>query len=333
MRLVDDPAVFERAFDAARREATQAFGDDTVYIEKAIVRPRHVEVQVFADGHGHVVHLGERDCSIQRRHQKVIEESPSPVVSDALRQSMGECAVRATRACDYLGAGTIEFLLDASGSFYFLEMNTRLQVEHPVTEMVYGLDLVAWQIQVARGQELPLDQAAVDARRRGAAVECRVYAEDPERFLPSPGVITTMRTPEGPNIRNDSGAYQGLEISRFYDPLISKLVAWGETRMEAIGRMQRALSEYTVAGISTNLPFHRRVLAHDGFRAGSYDTSFVEREAKALTEHAMGPEEVEAGAICEAVRRASTRVAQNGPGESSNAPMPSAWRRGGLGGA
>lgn len=282
MRLVEDEASLHAAFDAAQREAKGAFGDDTVYLEKAIIKPRHVEIQIFADTHGNVVHLGERDCSIQRRHQKVIEESPSPAVDEALRRQMGEAAVGAARACNYVGAGTVEFLLAPDGSFYFLEMNTRLQVEHPVTEEVYGVDLVAWQLQVAQGAPLPMTQEQIDARRRGVAIECRIYAEDPIRFLPSPGTITHMRVPSGPCVRNDAGVYEGCEISMFYDPMVSKLITWGKDRGQALARMRRALDEYAVRGIQTNLLFHRKILRHDGFCSGVYDTGFIGREHEAL---------------------------------------------------
>jgi acetyl-CoA carboxylase biotin carboxylase subunit len=288
MRLVATEAEFVSSFDGARREASAAFGDDTVYIEKAIIRPRHIEIQVFGDGHGNVVHLGERDCSIQRRHQKVVEEAPSPVVSEELRKKMGAAAVAAARAVDYLGAGTCEFLLGDGGNFYFLEMNTRLQVEHPVTEMIYGLDLVSWQIDVAEGKPLPLTQAELDARRRGHAVECRIYAEDPIKFLPSPGKITHMRVPDGPYVRNDSGCYEGAEIPVHYDPMISKLVVWGEDRRQAVARMRRALDEYAVRGIETNLPFHRLCLRHPSFIEGEYDTGFIGREQARLTPTASG---------------------------------------------
>jgi acetyl-CoA carboxylase biotin carboxylase subunit len=277
MRLVEGKDGFAAAFDAARREAMSAFGDDAVYLEKAVLQPRHVEIQVFGDLHGNVVHLGERDCSVQRRHQKVVEEAPSPAVDAALRAKMGEAAVRAARAVDYVGAGTCEFLLAKGGSFYFLEMNTRLQVEHPVTEMLYGVDLVAWQIKVAEGWRLPT-QAELDARRRGVAIECRVYAEDAERFMPSPGTITRLRVPAGPYVRDDSCAYEGVAIPVHYDPLISKLVVWGEDRAQALGRMRRALDEYAVGGIQTNLAFHRRLLRHPGFLTGEYDTGFIGRE-------------------------------------------------------
>jgi acetyl-CoA carboxylase biotin carboxylase subunit len=220
----------------------------------------------------------------------VIEESPSPVVSAELRAQMGAAAVAAARAVNYVGAGTCEFLLGADGGFYFLEMNTRLQVEHPVTEMIYGLDLVSWQLDVAEGKPLPLTQEQLDARRRGHAVECRVYAEDPVKFLPSPGTITHLRVPDGPYIRNDSGCYEGAEIPVYYDPMISKLVVWGEDRKTAVDRMRRALDEYVVRGIETNLPFHRRCLRHEAFKAGDYDTGFIGKHA---TELAPRADEVE----------------------------------------
>jgi acetyl-CoA carboxylase, biotin carboxylase subunit len=304
MRLVADEAELEAAFDAARREAEGAFGDGTVYLEKAIIRPRHVEVQVFADTHGNVVHLGERDCSIQRRHQKVIEEAPSPVVDAELRRQMGESAVAIARACDYVGAGTVEFLLAADGSYYFLEMNTRLQVEHPVTEMRYGVDLVSWQLDVAEGAELPLKQDEIDARARGVAIECRIYAEDPIRFLPSPGTITHLRAPSGPWVRDDSGVYEGSEISVYYDPLVSKLITWGDTRADALARMRRALEEYVVRGIETNIPLHRQVLEHPGFQAGEYDTGFLDRERELLQSPAAEGELLDVGVIAAAIRLA-----------------------------
>jgi acetyl-CoA carboxylase, biotin carboxylase subunit len=286
MRLVANEHDFTGAFDGAMREATAAFGDGTVYIEKAIERPRHIEIQVFGDTQGNLVYLGERDCSIQRRHQKVIEEAPSPVVTAELRKRMGEAAVAAARAVKYVGAGTCEFLLGADGGFYFLEMNTRLQVEHPVTEMIFGVDLVAWQLDVAEGKPLPMTQAELDARRRGHSIECRIYAEDPVKFLPSPGRITHLRVPDGPYVRNDSGCYEGAEIPVHYDPMISKLVVWGEDRKAALQRMRRALDEYTVRGIETNLPFHRRCFRHAAFIAGDYDTGFIARNAAELAPRA-----------------------------------------------
>jgi acetyl-CoA carboxylase, biotin carboxylase subunit len=331
MRLVADEAAFPAAFEGARREAQSAFGDGAVYLERAVIRPRHVEIQVFCDARGGAVHLGERDCSIQRRHQKVIEETPSPAVSAALRAGMGEAALRAARACDYVGAGTVEFLLAQDGAFYFLEMNTRLQVEHPVTEMVYGVDLVAWQIAVACGEPLPMSQEQLDARRRGAALECRVYAEDPERFLPSPGTITHLRVPGGPYVRDDSGVYEGWTVPVHYDPLLSKLVTWGDDRAQAISRMRRALDEYLVRGIRSNLPFHRRVMRHPAFIAGEYDTGFIDREPS-LRAAGEPPEGSADLALAAAAIDWSTHGASNGgaapPAPSgSPGPGPSAWRR------
>ncbi len=332
MRLVADEHDLANAFDSAKREATAAFGDGTVYLEKAIQRPRHIEIQVFGDAHGNLVHLGERDCSIQRRHQKVVEEAPSPVVSAELRARMGAAAVAAARAVHYLGAGTCEFLLGADGSFYFLEMNTRLQVEHPVTEMIYGLDLVSWQLDVAEGKPLPLTQAELDARRRGHAVECRIYAEDPVKFLPSPGRITHLRIPDGPYVRNDSGCYEGAEIPVHYDPMISKLVVWGEDRARAVARMRRALDEYQVRGIETNLPFHRRCLRHPEFVAGEYDTGFIGRNAAELHPRADDAELV--AAICAAVLEGDKPAAASSSARSSSTTSPppisseiSGWRR------
>jgi acetyl-CoA carboxylase, biotin carboxylase subunit len=334
MRLVATEKEFTAAFDGARREAGAAFGDDTVYIEKAIIKPRHVEIQVFADTLGNAVHLGERDCSVQRRHQKVIEEAPSPAVSAELRAEMGAAAVRAARACDYRGAGTVEFLLAADGSYYFLEMNTRLQVEHPVTEMVYGVDLVAWQLDVAEGKPLPLSQEQIDARRRGHAVECRVYAEDPVKFLPSTGTITHLRTPSGPWVRDDSGVYEGSQVSMFYDPMLSKLVVWGEDRGVAIARMRRALDEYAVRGIQTNLAFHRRALRHPAFCAGDYDTGFIERERAALLDPAPAAGDlldvVVAAAAIDDAREPATVVGPSAPA-NGNGHGISAWRIGSRG--
>jgi acetyl-CoA carboxylase biotin carboxylase subunit len=330
MRLVASAGEFAAAFEGAKREAAGAFGDDTVYLEKAILRPRHIEIQVFGDAHGNVVHLGERDCSIQRRHQKVIEEAPSPAVSAELRARMGAAAIAAAKAVDYLGAGTCEFLLGADGGFYFLEMNTRLQVEHPVTELIYGLDLVAWQLAVAEGRPLPLTQAELDARRRGHALECRIYAEDPVKFLPSPGRITHLRVPDGPYVRNDSGCYEGADIPVHYDPMISKLVVWGEDRDAAVGRMRRALDEYQVRGIETNLPFHRRALRHPLFLAGEFDTGFIGREHAALTPRADGPA-LEAALIAAALDAAGKTAPPVAAPTAATAAGPSPWRTGRTG--
>jgi acetyl-CoA carboxylase biotin carboxylase subunit len=327
MRLVAAEPELAAAFEGARREATSAFGDGTVYLEKAIERPRHIEIQVFGDHHGNLVHLGERDCSIQRRHQKVIEEAPSPVVSAELRQRMGAAAIAAARAVAYTGAGTCEFLLGADGGFYFLEMNTRLQVEHPVTEMIYGLDLVSWQIDVAEGRPLPLGQHELDARRRGHAFECRIYAEDPVKFLPSPGTITHLRVPNGPYVRNDSGCYEGAEIPVHYDPMISKLIAWGEDRATALARMRRALDEYQVRGIETNLAFHRRCVRQAAFAAGDYDTGFIARNAKELTPRA-GDAELTAAIIAVALEATIAAPAVRAAAPAAGASVePSSWRR------
>jgi len=326
MRLVESPETFEASFQGAKREALSSFGDDTVYVEKAIIGPRHVEIQVFADGHGNVVHLGERDCSIQRRHQKVVEESPSPSVSEELRQAMGKAAIEAARCCDYRGAGTVEFLLTDSGEFYFLEMNTRLQVEHPVTEMVYGVDLVAWQVQVAEGRALPMSQDEINSRHRGSALECRIYAEDSVRFLPSPGVITTLRTPAGPYVRDDSCAYEGVEISMYYDPLVSKLITWGDNRDQAMARMRRALSEYRVVGIETNIAFHQRLLAHPGFVAGEYDTGLVERDESLRSASVAEGTELDAGLAMAALRNHVSGPRSLETHAAAGAGGPSAWR-------
>jgi len=281
MKRCDRGEDFPALWQSAKREAASAFGDDRLYIEKFLEKPRHVEIQVFADDHGHCIWLGERECSVQRRQQKVIEESPSCVLDDRLRAEMGEVAVRAARAVGYRGAGTVEFLVDASKSFYFLEMNTRLQVEHPVTELCTGLDLVRMQIQVAQGEPLPISQEQVE--RRGHAIEARVYAEDPARnFLPSPGRISYLRVPSGPGIRDDGGVYAGWVVPQFYDPMISKLLAWAPTREQAIARLVRALGEYTVHGITVNLHYLRKALEHPAFRSGEYDTGFCARYAKDL---------------------------------------------------
>jgi len=277
MRQVAGESKLQSAFEAAQSEAASAFGNSEVYLEKVVEKPRHIEIQIFADQHGNFVHLGERECSIQRRHQKVIEECPSPINDTGLRQRMGEAAIKIARAVDYVGAGTVEFLFsDKTREFYFLEMNTRLQVEHPVTELVTGFDLVREQINVAAGGKLSFAQD--DVRWHGHAIECRVYAEDPENnFLPSPGRISFLRVPAGPGIRDDSGVTEGDEVSIYYDPMISKLAAWGRTRSEAIDRMRRALDEYAVGGIKTTLPFFREIVRDEEFVAGHLDTGFIPR--------------------------------------------------------
>jgi len=277
MRLVFEEAELRSALENAQSEALAGFGDDAVYVEKVVVAPRHIEIQVFSDTHGNHVYLGERECSIQRRHQKVIEEAPSPINSAELRKEMGECAVKVAKAVDYVGAGTVEFLVsDVDHSFYFLEMNTRLQVEHPVTELVTGIDLVREQIRVAWGEKLSFTQDDVEIK--GHAIECRVYAEDPDaNFMPSPGTITRLRLPQGPGVRDDGGVYEGCEVSIYYDPMISKLAVYGKDRAEAIDRMRRALEEYEVGGIKTTLQFFRDVMRDQEFIDGKLDTGFIPR--------------------------------------------------------
>jgi len=274
MRICARAEDFGELLRQARGEARSAFGDDTVYVEKCIVKPRHVEFQILADARGNVVHLFERECSIQRRHQKLIEESPSPALDDELRARMAEAAVTAARAANYTNAGTIEFLLDADRNFYFLEVNARLQVEHPVTELVTGVDLVKEQLRIAAGE--PLRFAQEDVERRGAAIECRISAEDPaNNFYPATGTISRLRLPSGPGVRFDGGIAQGYEVPIYYDPLIAKLVTWAESRALAIERMHRALNEFVLDGVATTIPFHRWVMASDAFREGDFDTSFV----------------------------------------------------------
>ena len=276
MRAVQNAAELAQAFDTARSEAERAFGSSEVYLEKLIIRPRHIEIQIAADQHGNCVSLGERECSVQRRHQKVIEECPSAVVGPDLRRRMGEAACRLALAGGYTNVGTVEFLLDGEQNFYFLEVNTRLQVEHPVTELVTGLDLVHLQIHIAEGQPLPFTQA--DIQQHGHAIECRIYAEDPNNnFFPSPGIITRLIQPSGPGIREDCGVFEGWEVPNSYDPLLSKLIAWAPTRREAIERLLRALNEYTIHGIRTNVDLFRRILLDDDFRAAAIDTGYLER--------------------------------------------------------
>jgi acetyl-CoA carboxylase biotin carboxylase subunit len=279
MRLVHAPEELKAALESARSEAARAFADDEVYIEKAIVNPRHIEMQVLADEHGHTVYLGERECSLQRRHQKVVEEAPSPIVDPEMRRRMGEVAVRVAQSAGYTNAGTVEFLVDQDKNFYFLEMNTRLQVEHPVTELITGLDLVHLQIHIANGEPLPFTQDEVQIR--GHAIECRIYAEDPDNnFFPSPGKITLLLLPSGPGIRRDSGMYEGWTVPMDYDPLLAKLIGYGTDRAQAIGRLRRALNEYFVGGIKTNISLFRRILNSPDFQAAKIDTGFLDRLLK-----------------------------------------------------
>ncbi|HEX8270338.1 MAG TPA: acetyl-CoA carboxylase biotin carboxylase subunit [Flavobacterium sp.] len=284
MRVVENEAEFESQMDRAISEAVAAFGDGSVFIEKYVTSPRHIEVQVMADSHGNIVHLFERECSIQRRHQKVVEEAPSSVLTPELRLQMGEAAVLVAKSCDYLGAGTVEFLLDENHNFYFLEMNTRLQVEHPVTEMITGVDLVEWQIRIARGEGLPMRQD--ELKIAGHAVELRVYAEDPVNdFLPSVGHLDVYQLPTGEGIRVDNGFEQGMDVPIYYDPMLSKLIAFGQTREEAIQIMLGAIADYHVQGVQTTLPFGKFVFEHNAFRSGNFDTNFVKKyyDAEMLT--------------------------------------------------
>lgn len=275
MRVARTPEELRRVLAAARAEAEAAFGDGSIYIERLLEGARHVEIQILADQAGHMVHLGERECSIQRRHQKIVEEAPSPAVDEALRREMGQAAIRAARSVGYVNAGTVEFLLDRDGRFYFLEMNTRIQVEHGVTEMVTGVDLVKAQIRIAAGEELSLSQE--DVRLDGHAIECRINCEDPQNFVPSPGTITAVHFPGGPGIRIDTAIFPGYTVPPHYDPLLAKLMAWGQDREEAVARMARALEEFRVEGIRTNLDFLRRIVATREFRRGELSTDFVQR--------------------------------------------------------
>lgn len=326
MRVVERAADFAGAFERARSEAQSAFGDGRVYVEKYLVGPRHIEIQVLADAHGTALHLFERECSIQRRHQKVIEEAPSAVLDDGLRQRMGEAAVQAALACDYVGAGTVEFLLDADRNFYFLEMNTRLQVEHPVTELITGLDLVAEQLRVAAGE--PLGYTQDDLQIWGHAIECRVYAEDvPAGFLPAPGPLLRHRPPAGPGVRVDAGVEEGDEVPVYYDPMVSKLCTWARTREAAIDRMDRALGEYDVAGVRTTIPFCRYVMRHDAFRSGHFDTGFVNEhfDAAALAPSAEAERLALVAAGLAALAETSP-AAGNGAAPAAVRP-PSRWAR------
>jgi acetyl-CoA carboxylase biotin carboxylase subunit len=281
MRIVQVEKDLETQFETARSEAEKAFGDGSIYLEKYLVEPRHIEFQVFGDKKGHVIHLGERECSIQRRHQKLIEESPSPALGPEMRERMGDAAVRLCKAVGYENAGTIEFLLDRDGSYYFMEMNTRIQVEHPVTEMVTGVDLVKWQIRVAAGERLAVPNGL---KPRGHAIECRINAEDPESFAPSPGKLTTFHLPGGPGVRVDTHGYESYVIPPYYDSLVAKLIVHAGSREEAVARMARALDFFVVEGIKTSIPLHRRILQDERFRAGELSTRFMERFLQPRTE-------------------------------------------------
>ncbi|WP_406111351.1 acetyl-CoA carboxylase biotin carboxylase subunit [Streptomyces sp. NBC_01003] len=325
MRLVRDEALLGDEIAAARREARASFGDDTLLVERWVDRPRHIEIQVLADGHGHVIHLGERECSLQRRHQKIIEEAPSVLLDEATRAAMGEAAVQAARSCGYRGAGTVEFIVPGNdpSSYYFMEMNTRLQVEHPVTELITGVDLVEWQLRVAAGEQLPYAQG--DIALTGHAVEARICAEDPSRgFLPSGGTVVSLREPQGDGVRTDSGLSEGTEVGSLYDPMLSKVIAYGPDRATALRKLRAALAETVTLGVPTNAGFLRRLLAHPAVVAGELDTGLVEREADGLVSGEVPEEVYEAAA---AVRAA--RLAPSGDGWTDPFSVPSGWRLGG----
>ncbi|MYT71447.1 MULTISPECIES: biotin carboxylase N-terminal domain-containing protein [unclassified Streptomyces] len=326
MRLVRDLSVLEEEIAAARREARASFGDDTLLVERWVDRPRHIEIQVLADGHGGVVHLGERECSLQRRHQKIIEEAPSVLLDEATREAMGAAAVEAARSCGYRGAGTVEFIVPGEdpSSYYFMEMNTRLQVEHPVTELVTGLDLVEWQVRVAAGEHLPFAQA--DITLTGHAVEARLCAEDPARgFLPSGGTVLALHEPAGDGVRTDSGLSEGTEVSSLYDPMLAKVIAYGPDRDTALRRLRAALARTVTLGVPTNAGFLRRLLAHPAVVAGELDTGLVEREADSLVEADVPPEVYAAAGVLRQKRLAPPA----GDGWTDPFSRPSGWRLGG----
>ncbi|MGW5926290.1 acetyl-CoA carboxylase biotin carboxylase subunit [Streptomyces anulatus] len=328
MRLVRDAAVLAEEIAAARREARASFGDDTLLVERWIDRPRHIEIQVLADTHGNVIHLGERECSLQRRHQKIIEEAPSVFLDEETRAAMGEAAVQAARSCGYAGAGTVEFIVpgDDPASYYFMEMNTRLQVEHPVTELVTGLDLVEWQLRVASGERLPYAQH--DITLTGWAIEARVCAEDPSRgFLPSGGTVLALREPQGGGVRTDSGLSEGVPVGSLYDPMLSKVIAYGPDRASALRKLRAALADTVILGVPTNAGFLRRLLAHPDVVSGDLDTGLVEREAECLVPDGV-PDEVYAAAA--AVRRDALAPRPDAGGWTDPFSVPSGWRTGGV---
>ncbi|MFF2716747.1 acetyl-CoA carboxylase biotin carboxylase subunit [Streptomyces sp. NPDC058011] len=328
MRLVQDAAVLAEEIAAARREARASFGDDTLLVERWIDRPRHIEIQVLADAHGNVIHLGERECSLQRRHQKIIEEAPSVLLDEETRAAMGEAAVQAARSCGYVGAGTVEFIVPGNdpASYYFMEMNTRLQVEHPVTELITGLDLVEWQLRVASGEQLPYAQQ--DITLTGWAIEARVCAEDPSRgFLPSGGTVLALREPQGDGVRTDSGLSEGVPVGSLYDPMLSKVIAYGPDRATAIRKLRAALADTVILGVPTNAGFLRRLLAHPDVVSGNLDTGLVEREAESLVPDGV-PDEVYAAAA--AVRRQALEPRPDAEGWTDPFSVPSGWRTGGV---
>lgn len=321
MRIVEKESDLREALERAISEARNAFGDGSVFIEKFVTGPRHIEVQVLADTQGNTVYVFERECSIQRRYQKVIEEAPSAVLTPDLRRRMGEAAVNVAKSVDYVGAGTVEFLMDSSGEFYFMEMNTRLQVEHPVTEMISGLDLVKEQIKVAQGEKLSFTQDELQIN--GHAIEVRVYAEDPaNNFLPDIGTLTTYRPPQGPGVRVDDGFSEGMPIPIHYDPMIAKLIVHGATREEAIARMERAIDDYAISGVETTLPFCRFVIGHPAFRSGKYDTLFVRDHFTPAVLEGSDPGEMAAAALVAATLLDEARQV---PATGADPHQPSAW--------
>ncbi|MEU2758746.1 biotin carboxylase N-terminal domain-containing protein [Streptomyces sp. NPDC007094] len=328
MRLVRDAAVLGEEIAAARREARASFGDDTLLVERWIDRPRHIEIQVLADAHGTVLHLGERECSLQRRHQKIIEEAPSVLLDAETRAAMGEAAAQAARSCGYVGAGTVEFIVPGNdpSSYYFMEMNTRLQVEHPVTELITGLDLVEWQVRVASGERLPFTQQ--DITLTGWAIEARVCAEDPSRgFLPSGGTVLALREPQGGGVRTDSGLSEGVPVGSLYDPMLSKVIAYGPDRASALRKLRAALADTVILGVPTNAGFLRRLLAHPDVVAGNLDTGLVEREAEGLVPDGVPDEVYAAGA---AVRRQALEPRPDAGGWTDPFSVPNGWRTGGV---
>lgn len=327
MRVVNSEDELEEQMERAKSEALSAFGDASVFIEKFVTSPRHIEVQVMADRHGNVIYLFERECSIQRRHQKLVEEAPSAVVDDKMRKAMGESAVKVAKACNYVGAGTVEFLVDADLNYYFLEMNTRLQVEHPVTEFITGLDLVKMQIQVAQGDILSVKQE--DLRIHGHSIELRVTAEDPaNNFLPDVGKLITYRRPQGPGVRVDDGYEEGMDIPIYYDPLLSKLIVHAETRELACARMIRAISEYRISGVSTTLPFGTFVMKHEAFLSGQFDTRFIENYFKPdMLEASSDDEELVAALVAVNTQRPASTNEQ----QQSQSDAQSNWKRNRLG--
>lgn len=330
MRIVNDGNEIRQVFKTARGEAQAYFGNPEIFVEKYIRHPRHIEVQILADNHGDVIHLGERECSVQRRYQKLIEETPSPAIDDEARRKIGETAVKAARAAEYRNAGTVEFILDQSGDFYFLEVNTRLQVEHPVTEFVTGIDLVKNQIRIASG--FPLGYRQEDIKPQGASIECRIYAEDPKNdFLPSLGRITRLKNPEGPWVRVENYVYRGYEVPVYYDPLIAKVITWGEDRSAAIARMSRALGEYIIEGIETTIPFHVWVMRDEQFISGDFDTSYIDNHyiGNATRAHRAVPADI--AVIAASINALEART----PSTDGRSPRGSRWkntaRREGIG--